>query len=109
MQAKTLLYCAIAGLLLPVTRLAIAVDNEVTASQVVEALEGTSGVTPGQRRNHIKGSCAVGEFIGSTEAARYTRSVLSSGKPVPVVARFSYAGGNLKPVEVRDWPVWHQS
>ncbi len=96
MPRKCVVYCALAGLLFPCTRLAIAADNEVTANQVVEALEGTFGVTPGQRRNHIKGSCAVGEFVGSTAAARYTRSALFSGKPVPVVARFSLAGGNPK-------------
>jgi len=96
MHVRTLLYCAFAGLLLPGARLAIAADNEITASQVVEALEGTFGVTPGQRRNHIKGSCAVGEFVGNKEGARYTRSALFSGQPVPVVARFSVAGGNPK-------------
>lgn len=96
MPRKCVVYCALACSLFPCTRLAIAADNAVTASQVVEALEGTFGVTPGQRRNHIKGSCAVGEFVGSTAAARYTRSALFSGKPVPVVARFSLAGGNPK-------------
>ena len=96
MHTNGLLYCLLAGLLIPGTRLAIAAEPEVTANQVVEALEGAFGVTPGQRRNHIKGSCALGEFVGSTEAARYTRSALFSGKPVPVVARFSVAGGNPK-------------
>jgi catalase len=96
MQKKTLLHYALAGMIISGARLAIAADNEVTANQVVEAIEGTFGVTPGERRNHIKGTCAVGEFVGSKEAARYTRSVLFSGKPVPVVARFSLAGGNPK-------------
>ena len=75
---------------------ALAVDGEVTADQVVSALEGTFGITPGQRRNHIKGTCAAGEFIGAAEAAKYSRSTLFSGKPVPVIARFSLAGGNPK-------------
>jgi len=74
----------------------MAADKEVTAPQVVEALEGTFGVTPGQRRNHTKGTCAIGEFIGSKEAAAYSRSALFAGRPVPVVARFSLAGGNPK-------------
>ena len=73
-----------------------AVDNEVTADQVVNAIEGTFGVTPGERRNHTKGTCAVGEFIGSKEAAKFSRSLLFSGKPIPVIARFSLAGGNPK-------------
>lgn len=59
-------------------------------------LEATFGVTPGQRRNHIKGTCATGELVGTAEGARYSRSALFSGKPIPVVARFSLAGGNPK-------------
>jgi catalase len=93
---KLLLCCALACPPFLGAPWAIAADGEVTAAQVVEAIEGTFGVTPGQRRNHIKGSCAVGEFVGSKEAAPYTRSALFSGKPVPVVARFSLAGGNPK-------------
>jgi catalase len=96
MQSKALVYCAFASLLFPCARMAIAADNEITANQIVEALEGTFGVTPGQRRNHIKGTCAVGAFVGSKEAERYTRSMLFSGKALPVVARFSLAGGNPK-------------
>ena len=75
---------------------AVAAQGEVTAEQVVTAIEGTFGVTPGERRNHTKGTCATGEFVGTAEAATYSRSPLFSGKPVPVVARFSLAGGNPK-------------
>lgn len=73
-----------------------AVAEDVSAPQVVDAIEATFGVVPGERRNHIKGTCAAGEFIGSKEAATYSRSALFSGKPVPVIARFSLAGGNPK-------------
>ena len=95
MQKKVLHY-TLASLLLLGARMAIAADNVVTAPQVVEAIEGTFGVTPGERRNHIKGTCAVGEFVGSKDAAQYTRSALFSGIAVPVIARFSLAGGNPK-------------
>ena len=73
-----------------------AVAEDVSAPQVVDAIEATFGVVPGERRNHIKGTCAAGEFIGSKEAAKFSRSALFSGKPVPVIARFSLAGGNPK-------------
>jgi catalase len=53
-------------------------------------------VHPGERRNHIKGVCATGDFVGNADAAAYSHSALFSGKPVPVVARFSVAGGNPK-------------
>ena len=71
-----------------------AVSTEVTAPQMIDAFEGTFGVHPGQRRNHIKGTCAAGEFIGTTDAAALSRSALFSGKPIPVVARFSLGGGS---------------
>ncbi|MCW3478650.1 catalase family peroxidase [Neisseriaceae bacterium JH1-16] len=74
----------------------LAATAEVTADQVVSALEGTFGAHAAERRNHIKGSCAKGEFIGTPVARDYTRSALFSGKSVPVVARFSLAGGNPK-------------
>ena len=61
---------------------------------MVGALEGAYGVHPGERRNHTKGTCALGTFVGRPEAAAYSRSALFSGQPVPVVARFSLAGGD---------------
>ncbi len=87
---------AVAGSILLAPLSVIAAEPEVTAPQVVDAIEGVFGVTKGERRNHTKGTCAVGEFVGTAEAAKYSRSALFSGKPVPVVARFSLAGGNPK-------------
>lgn len=77
-------------------QLPAAAQDQVTPEQVVNQMEKTFGVTPGQRRNHTKGLCALGEFVGAKEAQAYSRSALFSGKPVPVVARFSIAGGNPK-------------
>src|SRR5882757_1328503 len=71
-----------------------ATSTEITAPQMIDAFEGTFGVHPGQRRNHIKGTCAAGEFVGTADAAALSRSALFSGKPVPVVARFSLGGGS---------------
>ncbi|WP_349568615.1 catalase family peroxidase [Azotobacter salinestris] len=79
------------GLVAP---LGMAAQDEVTPAQVVAALEDTFGVTPGERRNHIKGTCALGEFVGQPAAATWSRSALFSGQPVPVVARLSLPGGN---------------
>src|SRR5574337_525040 len=79
-----------------VTSLSALAADEVSAPLVVEAIEGTFGITPGERRNHTKGTCAVGEFVGTKEAAKYSRSALFSGKPIPVIARFSLSGGNPK-------------
>ncbi len=68
--------------------------DPVRPDQVVHSLEGTYGVHPGERRNHIKGTCALGEFVGTAEGRQLSRSALFSGQPVPVVARFSLAGGD---------------
>ena len=96
MNMKQMSQYALAGLLTVGVPLAGAGENSPDAGTVVAAIEGAFGVTPGERRNHIKGVCAVGEFVGSKDAAVYTRSALFSGKPVPVVARFSLGGGNPK-------------
>ncbi|HEY8024845.1 MAG TPA: catalase family peroxidase [Burkholderiaceae bacterium] len=85
-----------AGLFL-VSGLSLAVQAQtapVAPNQVVDSLIGTFGNHPGMRKNHAKGTCASGEFVGTPEAAKYSRSLLFSGKPVPLVARFSLAGGN---------------
>jgi catalase len=66
----------------------------VTPVQVVDSLEGTFGVHPGERRNHTKGTCALGEFSGTPDAAALSRSKLFTEAHIPVVARFSVAGGN---------------
>jgi catalase len=66
----------------------------VTPGEVVNSLEGTFGVHAGQRRNHIKGTCASGEFVGTAAAAALSRSPQFSGVTVPAIVRFSLAGGN---------------
>ena len=96
MHKKMLPQFALAGLMSLTAPLAFAAEQEVTAPEVVGAIEGAFGVNKGERRNHIKGVCALGEFIGTKEAAAYSRSELFSGKPIPVVARFSVTGGNPK-------------
>src|ERR1700689_3714286 len=73
---------------------AAADGSQVTAPQMIDAFEGTFGIHRGQRRNHIKGTCAAGEFVGTADAAALSRSVLFSGKTIPVIARFSLGGGS---------------
>ena len=68
----------------------------VNAPQVVDAIQDVFGVIPGQRRNHTKGTCAVGEFVGTKEAQAFSKAGLFSGQTIPVTARFSLAGGNAK-------------
>jgi catalase len=65
-----------------------------SADEVVTTLEKLNGVTPGARRNHIRGVCASGTFVGSKTVQFLSKSALFSGKSIPVIARFSLAGGN---------------
>lgn len=88
--------CLLGAILTFTASVSTASAGEITADQVVSAIEGTFGVTPGERRNHIKGTCAAGEFVGTPEAAAYSNSAMFSGKTVPVVARLSVSGGNPK-------------
>lgn len=80
------------SLILLNTQLAFA--TEVTPNEVINAFEKTFGTTHGERRNHTKGTCAVGEFTGLKDVEVFSRSQLFSGEPLPVIARFSLAGGN---------------
>ena len=70
-------------------------DMDVQADQVVGAIERQFGVNPGQRRNHINGICVEGIFVGDRAIQTYTSSLLFSGKNIPVIGRFSLAGGSL--------------
>src|SRR3954471_5689320 len=69
-------------------------QDNTTAQEVTTALEGAYGVHPGQRRNHTKGLCAAGNFVGEPAALMFSRSALFSGSSISVVARFSLAGGD---------------
>ena len=92
-----LLILASAASSAPMSALGAPADStEVTAPEMIDAFEGDFGVHPGQRRNHAKGTCAAGEFVGTTDAAALSRSALFSGKTIPVIARFSLGGGDPK-------------
>jgi catalase len=71
-------------------------EAPIRADQVVNAMETQSGVTPGQRRNHINGVCFIGHFVGDPAVSAFSRSSVFSGQKLPVVGRFSLAGGSLK-------------
>lgn len=91
-QAGTLLASA---LLTVFSQVAYAAEDAAfNPVEMISAFEGTFGVHPGLRRNHAKGTCAVGEFIGNADGAKYSRSALFSGQTIPVIARFSLDGGN---------------
>jgi catalase len=64
--------------------------------KMVDAFEGSGGKFEGYRRSGAKGVCATGEFVGHAAGQALSVSSAFSGKPVPVLVRFSMGGGNPK-------------
>jgi catalase len=62
-------------------------------ADVVQASNGGK-VYPGYRINHAKGELFGGTFIPSADAKALSKASLFQGPPVPVLIRFSNAGGN---------------
>lgn len=58
--------------------------------------EATFGKFDGFRRSGAKGICATGEFVGTADARALSTASAFSGRPVPVVVRFSVGGANPK-------------
>ena len=68
----------------------------VDPTTFVNQFEATGGKFEGYRRSGAKGICAAGEFVGSADGKSLSTASVFSGKPVPVVVRFSVGGGNPK-------------
>jgi len=68
----------------------------IDPNTILNQFESTFGKFDGYRRSGAKGVCAVGEFVGTAEARALSTSSAFSGRPVPVVVRFSVGGANPK-------------
>ena len=71
-----------------------AAQAQVDPSRMVDAFEATFGKYDGYRRSGAKGVCATGEFVGSADSRALSVSSAFSGKPVPVIVRYSVGGAN---------------
>jgi len=69
---------------------------QVDPNRMLDAFEATFGKFEGFRRSGAKGVCAMGEFVGSADGRALSTSAAFSGRPVPVIARFSVGGANPK-------------
>ncbi len=76
--------------------MAVPAQAQVEPTRIVDAFEATNGKFAGARRSGAKGVCATGEFIGNAEGRALSTASAFSGRPVPVVARFSVGGANPK-------------
>ena len=75
---------------------AVPAGAQVDPNRVLDQFESTFGKFEGFRRSGAKGVCAVGEFVGSAEGRGLSTGSAFSGKPVPVIVRFSVGGANPK-------------
>ena len=86
----------LALLALATTAISLPARAQVDPSRLVDAFERAGGKFDGYRRSGAKGVCAVAEFVGSAEGRALSSASAFSGRPVPVIARFSVGGGNPK-------------
>jgi catalase len=64
------------------------------AEEAVAAINAISGVHPGHRAAHAKGTLLSGTFTPSADASRLTSAAHMQGGPSRVTARFSNGGGD---------------
>ncbi|MGH2978759.1 MAG: catalase family peroxidase [Solirubrobacterales bacterium] len=64
------------------------------AEQVVDAINDVSGVHPGHRAAHARGTLCAGRFAATPDAARLTRASHMQGDSVRATVRFSNGGGD---------------
>jgi catalase len=68
----------------------------VDPNTFLDQFESSFGKFEGFRRSGAKGICATGEFVGTADARALSTASAFSGRPVPVVVRFSVGGANPK-------------
>jgi catalase len=69
--------------------------EDVDPAALVDALQARAGTHRGFRRAHAKGVCAEGRFQANGAGRAVSKATLfAAGPPLPVVARFSIAGGD---------------
>jgi catalase len=68
----------------------------VDPNAFLNQFESTFGKFEGFRRSGAKGVCAMGEFVGTADARALSTASAFSGKPMPVIVRFSVGGANPK-------------
>jgi catalase len=75
---------------------------QLTPARLVDTFEQVNGPHPGFRRNHAKGVSVSGTFESNGRAADLSRAAVFQPGRMPVVGRFSLAGGNPYAVDSPD-------
>jgi catalase len=66
----------------------------LTPSRLADGFERVDGIHSGFRLNHAKGVCVSGSFESNGGGARLSKAVVFKPGRVPIIGRFSLAGGN---------------
>jgi hypothetical protein len=77
--------------------------EEPTGDQLVDGLNGVFGKHAGTRGSHAKGQCVKGTFTPTADAPSLSTAAFLA-KPVPVLGRFSFGGGDPKAKEKAKTP-----
>jgi catalase len=72
---------------------------QLTPEGLVDTFQQINGPHPGFRRNHAKGVSVSGTFESTGRAATLSRAAVFQPGRIPVVGRFSLAGGNPDQVD----------
>ena len=94
--SKTVCASAVGLAAFALTAQAQTAATPIDPNAFINQFEATFGKFEGARRSGAKGICAMGEFVGSADARALSVASAFSGKPVPVVVRFSVGGANPK-------------
>ena len=71
--------------------------ERLTPARFTDGFEEVNGVHPGFRRNHAKGVGVSGFFESNGNGVRLSKAAVFQPGRVPVIGRFSLAGGNPMP------------
>ena len=63
-------------------------------ARFADGFEQVNGIHDGFRRNHAKGVCISGSFQSNGQGTRLSRAAVFKAGNLPVIGRFSLAGGN---------------
>jgi catalase len=68
--------------------------NALTPAHFADGFERVDGIHSGFRLNHAKGVCVNGSFESNGRGTRLSKAVVFKVGRVPIIGRFSLAGGN---------------
>src|ERR1700757_3662881 len=68
--------------------------HTLTPASMINTFQKVFGLHPGFRRNHAKGVCVSGYFESNGRAVALSKASVFSPGRVPIIGRFSLAGGH---------------